>query len=100
MEFILIHRPRGPLPPELIKASLEFGKNVEKMVPGGKLLSSYSARSQTAIFCIWSVPNAEMLMPVTEQMSYMAWDTEVIPAEKTTDAIPKMEKALAQAMKK
>jgi len=103
MEFILIHRPRGPLPLEISKQVAEFGKKINmtpgEVVPGGKLLASYHARCEDAVFCIWDVPNAENLMPALEQLTLLGYDTQVIPAEKVSDAIPKWEKALAEASK-
>jgi len=95
MEFILLHRPRGPLPPENAKAYLELGK---KILSGGKGIS-YVARSESLVVCIVGVPNAENLMPVLEQMNLLGINTDVIPVDKTEVAIPKMEKALAEAAK-
>jgi len=104
MEVIIIHRPRGPLPPEISMAAVQLAKKViakpEELVPGGKPIAIYAARCQELVVCIWDVPNVENLVPVSEQLSYLGWDTEIIPAEKMSDAIPKYEKALAEAMKK
>lgn len=104
MEFILIHRLIGPLPPEITKAAIEFAKKLlEKpgeLVPGGKLIAAYGARCESLAVCIWDVPNAENLMLAFEQLSLLGWNTEVIPAEKMEVAIPKLEKALAEAAKK
>jgi len=104
MEIILIHRPRGLLPPELVKASIELGKELnvktEKAVPGGKLVASYAACGQMCIFCVWDVPRVDNLMPLCGQMTWLGWDTEVIPVQKMKDALPAMEKALAEMAKK
>lgn len=104
MQFILIHRPRGVFPLEISKASIELAKKLEAkpeaLVPEGKLLSSYSSRSGMAIFCVWDVLKAENLMPLCEQMAVSGWDTEFIPAEKVSVAIPKWEKALAEASRR
>jgi len=98
MEFILLHRPRGLLAPENMKASMEIGKKIKELY-GGKPMLSYVARSEMLIVCIVDVPNAENLMPVCEQMNFLGWNTEVIPVDKAEVAIPKMEKALAEAAK-
>lgn len=104
MEFILIHRPIGPLPPEFMKAGIEFAKKLlekpEELVPGGKLIAAYGARCESLVVCIWDVPNAENLIPAFEQLNLLGWNTEVIPAEKMEVSIPKFEKALAEAAKK
>jgi hypothetical protein len=40
------------------------------------------------------------MMPDLERMVMMGIDTEIIPVEKSADAGPKMEKALAEMLKK
>ena len=103
MEFILIHRSPRPLPPEIMKASFELGKKLntkpEEVAPGCKLVASYHAKCQGLIFCIWDAPSLDSLMPPMEQLSLLGYDTEVIPADKMSDALPKFEKAMAEAMK-
>ena len=43
MEVLLIHKPRGVMPPEMMAATMEIGKkivaNPGEVVPGGKLIS-------------------------------------------------------------
>jgi hypothetical protein len=101
MEVLLIHKPIGMLPPEMWTASVEVGKKLEAnpgaIVPGGKMIASYSARGLSSIFCIWEVPSMEALMPLVEQMNMLGWETDTIPVDKMKVAIPKFEKAL-QAM--
>ena len=104
MEYLLIHKPRGMMPPDLAMASVEqaekLQQNPEEFVPGGKMIASYSALTQRLIVCIWDAPSIEILMPFSEKMSFGGWDTEVIPVEKVVDGIPKWKKAIAEAMKK
>ena len=95
MEVLLLHRPRGQLPPELMKASMELGKQI--MAKGG---TTYIARNQMLIICIADVPSMDSVIPSSEQMNMVGWDTEIIPIEKAADATPKFEKALAEMMKK
>ena len=101
MEVLLIHKMMGVVPPEMMAASLEIGKKVitnpGEIVPGGKLIASYSARGLSMIICIWEVPSMEALMPLEEQMNMFGWETDTIPVEKMEVALPKFEKAL-QAM--
>ena len=101
MEVLLIHRLMGVGPPEMMAAGLEFGKkivsNPGEVVPGGKLIASYSARGIHMGVCVWEVPSMEALMPLVEQMSILGWDTDTIPVEKMDVALPKLEKAF-QAM--
>ena len=101
MEVLLIHKLMGVVPPEMMAAGLEIGKkimtNPGEVVPGGKLIASYSARGLSMIVCIWEVPSMEALMPLEEQMNMLGWETDTIPVEKMEVAIPKFEKAL-QAM--
>ncbi|MFC1983095.1 hypothetical protein ACFLV5_04865 [Chloroflexota bacterium] len=101
MDVLLIHKLISVVPPEMMAASLEIGKklnsNPEELVPGGKLIASYSARALSMVICLWEVPNMEALMPPLEQMNMLGWDTDTIPVEKMDVAIPKWEKAL-QAM--
>jgi hypothetical protein len=101
MEVLLIHKMMGVVPPEMMAASLEIGKEVitnpGEIVPGGKLIASYSARGLSMIICIWEVPSMEALMPLEEQMNMFGWETDTIPVEKMEVALPKFEKAL-QAM--
>jgi hypothetical protein len=104
MEVLLIHKPIGMLPPEMWAAAIEVGKklqaNPEAFVPGGKSIASYGARALSLIVCIWEVPNIEALMPLTEQMNMMGWNTDIIPVEKMEVGLPKAEKALQDMMKK
>jgi hypothetical protein len=102
LEVLLIHRPKGILPPELLKASIQVGKEVIIKGPlgGCKLLASYTARNQMLIVCIVDTPTMDDVIPVVEQMMMVGWDTEIIPVEKSITALPKMEKALEQMAKK
>lgn len=102
MEVLLLHRPRGQLPPELLKASMEIGKQILARSPsgGGKLIASYTARNQMLIICLVDTPSMDSVIPTCEQMNMVGWDTEIIPIEKSADAAPKMEKALAEMLKK
>ena len=98
MEVVLLHKAIGLLPPEMLAASIEIGKKVaakpEELVPGGKLIASYFARSLSLVVCIWEVPNLEALMPMVEQLNMLGWNTEIIPVEKTEVHLEKVEKAL------
>ena len=100
MEFVLIHRQLGPVPPEVMKKAIETAKELDadpsKFVPGGKLIASYKASGQSLVVCIWEAPTVDALIPLLEQMNFLEWETEVIPAEKMTTFIPKAEKMLAQ----
>jgi hypothetical protein len=103
MEFILIHRPLGIIPPEVMGGTLEqVGKLLAKpdeFVPGGKLIASYGARSKSFVVCIWDAPGAEALCPFVEQLVLVGWETDIMPAEKMSVQIEKLAKAL-KAMKK
>jgi hypothetical protein len=103
MEFMLIHTPRGINPPEVVARNLELMKKFfakpDDFVPGGKLIATYGARTKMFIVCIVDVPSAEALCPFLEQIMIAGWDTDVMPAEKTTVCIEKLEKAL-KAMRK
>jgi hypothetical protein len=98
MEYILIHKPVGALPPEAMKFTLDMAKklgaNPLAMVPGAKLESSYYAIGAQAVYCIWDTPNMEALAPLLRNMSIGGWNTDVIPVEKAEVAIPKIEKAM------
>jgi len=100
MEFVLIHRALGPLPPEVMKRGLEFVKKLlaepSKVVPGGKIIAAYTAYAQSLVVCIWEAPRVDALIPFLEQVWAVGWETEVIPAEKMETYIPKLEKMLAQ----
>jgi hypothetical protein len=98
MEVLLIHKPIGVLPPEAWTAIMEIGKKAEanpgEVVPGGKLMVSYSARALSTIVCLWEVPSVEAMMPALEQLNMLGLDTDIIPVEKTAVSIPKFEQAL------
>lgn len=100
MEFVLIHRQLGPVPPALMQKAIEVGKALNadpsKFVPGGKLIASYKAIGQSLIICIWDVSSIDALGPLLEQMNFMEWETDVIPAEKISTFIPKAEKIFAE----
>ena len=100
MEYVIIHRQLGPVPPEMMKMVVEtakqFAADPTKFVPGGKLIASYKARGQSMVVCIWEVPSIDALTPLLEKMNFMEWETEVIPAEKMSDFIPKAEKMLSE----
>jgi hypothetical protein len=102
MEVLLLHRPRGMLPPELSKASMEIAKQMITKGPpgGGKLIASYVARNQRLTICLVETPSIDSLIPILERMMMLGVDTEIIPVEKTADALPKYEKALAEMAKK
>ncbi|OGO04392.1 MAG: hypothetical protein A2Y60_07135 [Chloroflexi bacterium RBG_13_54_9] len=101
MEVILIHKPIGPVPAEMLKATVDNVKSLlgkpESVVPGGKLVGSYYALGQWLTVCIWDVPHIEALSPLLEQLRFLGMNTEVIPVERTEVAIEKIEKVL-QAM--
>jgi uncharacterized protein with GYD domain len=103
MEFILIHKPLGIIPPEIMAGTLEqVGKLLAKpgdFVPGGKLIASYGARGKSLVVCIWEAPSAEALCPFIEQLAMAGWETDMIPADKMTVHIEKLAKAL-KTMKK
>ena len=98
MEFVLIHKPVGMLPPEMMKRSVEQAKkmmaNPQEFVPTGKMIASYFAIGAQAVYCIWDVPNIEALAPMLRQMAGGGWDTEVVPAEKSEVALANIEKAM------
>ncbi len=102
MEVLVIHKMIGLVPPEMMAASLEIAEKVttkpSEIVPGGKLIASYSARALHTGVCLWEVPGVEALMPMCEQMSMLGWDTDMIPVEKMEVALPKLKKSL-QAMR-
>jgi len=96
----LIHRQLGPVPLETMKKAIEIAKQLNadpsKFVPGGKLIASYKACGQSLVVCIWEVSTVDTLIPLVEQMNFMEWETEVIPAEKMATFIPKAEKLLVE----
>jgi len=94
MEVLLLHRPRGILGPELLKAAMELEKQI--IAKGG---TSYVARNYGLIICLVDTPSIDNVIPTCEQMNMIGWDTEIIPVEKSADAMPKMEKALAEMAK-
>jgi hypothetical protein len=102
MEVLLLHRPRGILPPELMKANMELAKQILTKGPrgGGKLIASYVARNQSLVICLVDVPSMDSVIPTCEQMMMIGVDTEIIPIEKAADALPKFEKAMAEMLKK
>lgn len=99
MEFVLIHKPVSLMPPEMMAAGLEMAKKIQAspsdMVPGGKQIASYYARAMWCIFCIWEVPSMESLMPISEQLKLIGWNTEIIPVEKAEVALQKLEAVMA-----
>ena len=102
MEFILIHKPIGVLPPEVMKYTMEMAKklavNTQEFVPGGKVVSSYYALGAQAVYCTWDVPKVEALAPLLRNMSVAGWNTEVIPVEKAEAAMVSIEKAMQEMM--
>jgi hypothetical protein len=102
MEVVLLHRPKSIPTPELMKAWMEFGKQILAKGPvgGGKLIASYQARNQMLIICIVDTPSIDSVIPTCERFMMMGVDTEIIPVEKAADAAPKFEKALAEMLKK
>jgi hypothetical protein len=102
MEVLLLHRPISILPPEFLKANMEIAKQILTKGPlgGGKLIASYVARNQNLVICIVDVPSMDNVVPTLERMTMLGIDTEIIPIEKSADAQPKFEKAMAEMMKK
>jgi hypothetical protein len=100
VEYVLIHKPIGFLPPEVMKTTFENAKklmaNPQSMVPGGKCTASYMALGAQLIFCNWDVPNIDALANLLRQMSIVGWNTEVIPVERADVAMPKIEKAMQE----
>jgi hypothetical protein len=103
MEFIVIHKPLGIIPPEVMSGTLEqVGKLLARpgdFVPEGKLIASYGARGKSSVVCVWDAPNAEALCPFVEQLVMAGWETDIMPADNMKIHIEKLGKAL-QAMKK
>ena len=99
MEFILIHRPMGTPPPEVSKVAIDFMKKVlanpEEVVPGGKIIASYTALNELLVICIWDVPNSEALTPFLEQLTFLMTTTQIFPAVKTEAFLEKFEKVLS-----
>ena len=99
MELLLIHTLTGPMPPELMKKVIEMAKEMaadpSKFVSGGKAIATYKAIGQSRIICLWDVPSLDVLTPLLEQMSFMQWDTEIIPVETMDKFLQKAEKMLA-----
>jgi hypothetical protein len=103
MEVLLLHRPKGMPSPEQMKRGMEFWKQIlskERPLGGGKLIASYQALNQMLVICLVDVPSLDRVIPTVEQMMMMGMETEIIPLEKAADFAPKMEKALAEMMKK
>jgi hypothetical protein len=102
VEVLLLHRPISVLPPEFMKANMEIAKQILTKGPlgGGKLIAQYVARNQNLIICIVDVPSMDNVVPTLERMAMLGIDTEIIPVEKGTEALPKFEKAMAEMMKK
>ena len=98
MEVLLIHKPMGLLPPEAWTAIMEMAKKAEanagELVPGAKLMASYSARALSTIVCLWEVPSVEAMMPALEQLNMLGLETDIIPVEKTSVSSPKFEQFL------
>jgi hypothetical protein len=103
MEFILIHKPQGFLPPEVRGGTIEQTRKLlakpDDFVPGGKLIAAYGARGKAFIVCVWDVLSAEALCPFVEQLDLAGWDTDIMPAEKMTVRVERLAKAL-KAIKK
>jgi hypothetical protein len=102
VEVLLLHRPISILPPEFMKANMEIAKQILTKGPlgGGKLIASYVARNQNLVICIVDVPSMDNVVPTLERMTMLGVDTEIIPIEKSADAQPKFEKAMAEMLKK
>ena len=102
MKVLLLHRPISVLPPEFMKANMEIAKQILTKGPlgGGKLIASYVARNQNLVICIVDVPSMDNVVPTLERMTMLGIDTEIIPIEKTADAQPKFERAMAEMLKK
>ncbi len=100
MEYVLIHKPIGLLPPEMMKLTIENAKKLmadtQAFVPGGKCTASYMAIGEQVIFCNWDVPNIDAFTNLLRQMSMVGWNTEVIPVERADVALPKMEQAIRE----
>ena len=100
MEYVLIHKPVGLLPPEAMKLTFDNAKklmaNTQAFVPGGKCTASYLAIGEQVMFCNWDVPNIDSLTNLLRQMSIAGWNTEVIPVERAEVALPKIEKAMQE----
>ncbi len=102
MEFILTHTPRGIIPPDVMKATMEQISKLlakpEDFVPGGKGIASYAARGKSFVVCIWDAPSSEALCHFVEQLVLAGWEKDILPAEKMAVHIEKGAKAL-KAMK-
>ena len=99
MKVFLIHKPLSLMPPDMMKAGIEMAKKIQAqpgaVVPGGKPIASYYARTIWAIFCIWEVPSLEAMLPLAEQLKMLGWNTEIFPVDEAEVAISKLEKAMA-----
>ena len=103
MEFILIHKPRGIIPPDVLTDQMEQVKKLlakpDEFVPGGKLVASYAVRGKMLVICIWDAPSIEAVCPMAEQMDLGGWDTDIMPLEKMSVHLEKLSKAM-ESMKR
>ncbi len=102
MDYVLIHKPIGLVPPEGMKLAMDMSKklraNPQEFVPGGKVIASYYAIGKQEIFCIWNVPTIDAFTGLLRMMSIAGWDTDVIPVENGQTAIESIEKTMMDMM--
>lgn len=98
MEVLCIHKPVEGITSDMISSAIDVIKKLitkpEKIVPYGRLIASYYARKSWMVICVWELPNLEAYIPAIKQMKLVGWSSEIVPVEKGSSAIEKVEKAM------
>ncbi len=102
MEFILVHKPMGVLPSDMMKACFDMAKKLQanpgQFAPGAKFKESYWTIGKQTIYCLWEAPNIDSFASLLRQMSIMNWETDVVPVEKGDVALANTEKMMQNMM--
>ncbi len=99
MKYILIHTlVPGITSPKGLRKAIDLVKEIandpSSIVPGGKLLSPYSATNKWMQICAWEAPSAESFTKMFESLKSIGVSTEIIPVEDMSTALSKWEKSI------
>lgn len=102
MEYLLVHKMIGPLPPEIQLKIIEVTKNRHEIgkKTGATEICSYKPIGKNGAICIWEAPNIEALKPLLDLLSNVGVETDVTPLEQSDKSLVNWEKTLQQMMKK
>ncbi len=93
MKYVLIHRPRGVIPenviPKLVQLTNIMVNKPEEVVPNAKLVVTLAAQMKRELYSLWETDDPESLVKAMSKLCDLGYDTEVVPVESGKEFVSK-----------